>query len=262
MPKRSGCTKQLNKRKYLNLLKKEILKDILHQSGLTKTEKLLLCLGVNPSTPKTITEIKQIGRSAGLADIKSWNVSSFLTSSGGKAVHTGSGWELTKSGVELIQKLTGSLAATHPPPVASSLRDHLKQIKDQQATAFVEEAIACFESKLYRAAVVLSWIGAISVLYEWVVNNKLAAFNMEAKRRNPKWKDANTKDDLALMKEWDFLQILEAISVVGKSVKQELEKCLELRNGCGHPNSLKIGEHYVSAHIEILIMNVCSQFTT
>jgi len=53
----------------------------------------------------------------------------------------------------------------------------------------------------------------------------------------PKWKAAKTVDDLATMKEAEFLSVLEALSIIGKSVKQELDRCLRLRNGCGHPNS-------------------------
>lgn len=53
---------------------------------------------------------------------------------------------------------------------------------------------------------------------------------------------------------------LEAVSVLGKNVKQELQKCLQLRNGCGHPNSLQLADHKVSAHIEDLILNVFAKF--
>ncbi|MNR54217.1 hypothetical protein D3C85_1743630 [compost metagenome] len=62
------------------------------------------------------------------------------------------------------------------------------------------------------------------------------------------------------MKEFDFLQILPAIGVLGKNVKDELEVCLKLRNGCGHPNSLVVGEHKASAHVETLIQNVFAKF--
>ena len=93
-----------------------------------------------------------------------------------------------------------------------------------------------------------------------MVKNKLLEFNAEAKRRDPKWKDAKTRDDLARMNEYDFLNILEATSVLGRSVKQELQNCLRLRNGCGHPNTLNVGENRVSAHIETLILNVFSCF--
>jgi hypothetical protein len=62
------------------------------------------------------------------------------------------------------------------------------------------------------------------------------------------------------MKEADFLVIIEAIAVIGKNVRQELEGCLKLRNGCGHPNSLKLGENKVAAHLETLILNVFAKF--
>jgi hypothetical protein len=39
-------------------------------------------------------------------------------------------------------------------------------------------------------------------------------------------------------------------------VKQELDTALQLRNGCGHPNSLKIGANKVAAHLETLALNV------
>lgn len=146
------------------------------------------------------------------------------------------------------------------PKLAADLRSHLETISDTQILSFVEEAIKCLEAKLYRAAVVLSWIGAVSVLYECTLTNHLSEFNVEAVKRDSKWKNAKTRDDLARMKESDFLDVLEKISVLGGNVKQELKKSLDLRNGCGHPNSLQIGDSIVAAHIELLILNVFSRF--
>jgi hypothetical protein len=62
------------------------------------------------------------------------------------------------------------------------------------------------------------------------------------------------------MQEFDFLNVIESLSIIGKNVKQELEVCLKLRNGCGHPNSLKIGENKVAAHLETIIQNVFVRF--
>jgi len=62
------------------------------------------------------------------------------------------------------------------------------------------------------------------------------------------------------MKEADFLNALESISLIGKNMKQELESCLNLRNGSGYPNSLKFGTRKIAAHIEILILNVFTKF--
>ena len=145
-------------------------------------------------------------------------------------------------------------------PVTDLLLEHLSHTSDPEVYNFVKEAVICFESGFHRAAVVLSWIGALAVLYAHVVASALPAFNQEATKRNSKWKDAKVKDDLSRMSEHEFLQILEATGLVGKSEKQSLENCLKLRNGSGHPNSLRIGENMVSAHLEALILNVFTRF--
>ena len=56
------------------------------------------------------------------------------------------------------------------------------------------------------------------------------------------------------MKEAQFLDCLVAISMIGKNV--ELQNCLDLRNGCGHPSSLRVGPARVTSHIETLLQNV------
>lgn len=243
------------------MLPETILKDLISQSQFVKTDKILIILAVDDRQAKGIKEIKVLATRAGLRTIQRWNVSSLLARSKGLAVRTTNGWELTSAGRQYITKLVGHLSDTPTPKVAASLRAHLSRLSNPNTSKFVEEAITCYESKLFRAAVVLSWVGAIAVLYDYVVSNKLMDFNTEALRRNSKWKPAKTTDDLARMKEHDFLDIIEAISVIGKSVKQELDGCLKLRNGCGHPNSLKIAEHRVAGQIESLILNVFSQFT-
>ena len=48
--------------------------------------------------------------------------------------------------------------------------------------------------------------------------------------------------------------------MIGKNVKQELEGCLKLRNGCGHPNTLKLGPIKVASHLETLGQNVYAVF--
>jgi hypothetical protein len=180
-----------------------------------------------------------------------------LASLNGFAIRSPEGWELTDAGKTEIARMTG--AALQPSP-SSTLRKLLSKLNSPDVAAFIEEAIGSVEAHRYRAAVVLSWVGAMAILYEYVVANELAAFNAEASRRDAKWRTAKTGDDLSRMKEHDFLQILEAISVIGKNVKVELEACLKLRNGCGHPNSLKVAEHRVNSHIETLVLNVYTRF--
>jgi len=39
-----------------------------------------------------------------------------------------------------------------------------------------------------------------------------------------------------------------------------LKTCLDLRNGCGHPNSLKVSVNKSAAHIETLLQNIFEKF--
>ena len=242
------------------MLDSGILKNLLHQSELSNTDKLLLCMALDVEAPKGVKEIKEIARKSGLRKAQDWNVSLYLSRSNGSAIRVDEGWELTTDGKKRVAQLSGSVVSSEVPKIAASLRAHLAGISNADTVAFLDEAIRCFETKLYRAAVVISWVGAASLLYDYAVQHKLNDFNIEAKRRDTKWKDAKNKDDLANMKEYDFLQVLCALSVIGKSVKDELEGCLKFRNGCGHPNSLKIGESRVSGHIESLTLNIFSKF--
>jgi hypothetical protein len=236
------------------------LKDLLSKKEYSRADKLLLVMAVDSARPKSIAEIRTLASNAGLTEAKKWNIADILARSKPNAIRSKDGWELTSDGRRIVSDLAGPYSATVAPKVAAGLRHYLVSVADDQTRDFLEEAVLCLESELYRAAVVLSWVGAVAVLQDHVLNSRLADFNAEAKRRDSKWKDAKTRDDLSRLKEAEFLNILEAISVAGKSVKQELEGCLRLRNGCGHPNTLKIGDAKVAAHLETLIQNVFSRF--
>lgn len=243
------------------MIKKELLKDLLQEKAFTRTEKMLICLAVTPVVPRAIKDIRAHAVDAGLRQAIKWNVSDLLRQADGLAVRTTEGWELTHEGRARIRDLTGVAAGSRTRKVATDLRQRLSSLASPNTKSFVEEAVECLEAGLYRAAIVFSWIGAVAVMQEYVVSNHLFAFNAEGARRDPKYRPAKTTDDLGRIKEYDFLQILAAISVIGNNVKQELEAALKLRNGCGHPNSLKIGEARTAAHVESLLLNVFSRFT-
>ncbi len=242
-------------------LSKDRFHNLLANNDLTRLEKLLLILFWDGEKVKSVKTIQQVGYDNGLKECKNWNISDILGRSGGQAASIVGGWTLTTAGRDyLVNKNLITTKAKVISNEVSDLKTHAATITNPQTQAFIDEAIECLESDLLRAAVVLTWVGAVSLLYDEVVKNHLSAFNTEALRRDSKWKSAKNQDDLTRMKEADFLNVLEAISVIGKNVKQELEQCLKLRNGCGHPNSLKFGLRKVAAHIEILILNVFSKF--
>lgn len=143
---------------------------------------------------------------------------------------------------------------------ADDLLAHAAGIRDDHVRAFVQEAVGCYQNGHHRAAIVLSWAGAVGVLQEKVVSDHLTAFNAEAHRRNPKWNAAVSREDLGEMKEHNLLEVLDAIGVLSKHQKQALQRALTLRNSCGHPTSLAVGPRAVAAHVESLIQNVFLKF--
>lgn len=242
-------------------LSKEEFHLLLAKTDLSRLDKLLLVLFWDAEHPKSSTQIKDIAAANGLKEAKKWNVSDTLSKSKGKATSLKEGWIITTAGKEYLRKQNYiSEKTTLLKNDVADLRSHLSSISNADTLSFINEAISCLEANQNRAAVVYSWIGAVSLLYDHVVNNHLVKFNAESVNRDAKWKTAKNKDDLTRMKEYDFLNVLESISVIGKNLKQELQQCLQLRNSCGHPNTLKIGARKVAAHIEILILNVFSKY--
>ncbi|WKL56119.1 hypothetical protein Q1W73_10450 [Asticcacaulis sp. ZE23SCel15] len=229
------------------------------QRDLRQLDKLLLILATFDS-PCQLKDIVSAAADAGLRINSSWNPSATLMRSKGLAIRLPDGWEISETGKQHLRNLGVTTMSPAAMKVATDLRLHLVKIRNANTKVFVEEAIKCHEAELYRAAVVMSWLAAVDVLHQEVVTNHLTAFNAEAKRIDAKWKTAKTTDDLGRMGEDDFLNRLAAISVLGKNAKEELLKCLKLRNGAGHPNSLKVGQNMVASHLETLLLNVFEVF--
>jgi hypothetical protein len=236
-------------------------KHLAYDEGRSRSERLLILLAT-ADEPMSVGAIMQTALRCGLRVVSKWNVSDILRKSNGYAILTGDGWELTQRGHQVVDVLANAgLQRQAIKRTVADVRQHVGRISSPDAKDFVEEAINCFESGQFRAAVVFSWVGAVSVMYAYVVRDVLQAFNAEARRRDVRWKDARNTDELGRMKEHDFLDVLEAIGSIGKNVKQALQnQCLTLRNACGHPNSLRISENNVAAHLDMLVLNVYSKF--
>ncbi len=241
------------------MLSKDDLKKWLHLRELTQADKLLLILATL-TEPASVAEIGARGEEAGFRLPKNWNPSSVLERTRGKAIRTLRGWELTDAGRQHLRNLGVSKISPAAIQVAIDLRDQLSEIRDDDTRGFVEEAIKCYELEFYRSAVVMSWLAAMHVLHKYVHENHLADFNSEARRVDANWVPAKSTDDLGRMRERGFLDRIAAISVIGPNVKKELISCLDRRNACGHPNSLKIGANMVANHLESLLLNVFRVF--
>lgn len=230
------------------------------QKDLSRADKVLAVLA-SFDEPVSIRKIKIKASVAG-CNMEKWSIPSILQRSKGMTLALPLGHELSEKGYAKLQELGISKLSPAAAKVATDLRKHLGTITNPDTRAFVEEAIQCYEAELFRSAIVMSWLAAMSVLHHAVIESKLVELNAAQKAIDPKWKPAITADDLGLMKESDFLNRLVAISMIGKNAKTQLLHALDLRNGCGHPNSLKVGANATAAHLETLLQNVFDKFAS
>jgi hypothetical protein len=140
------------------------------------------------------------------------------------------------------------------------LEGKLNGLSEPHIRSFVLEAVNCLRGGHLRAGVVLSWIGAIAVLQDYVASKYLAEFNNDAKASGLLKRDARSVSDFSKIKEADFLDSAERIGVLSNAVKKELKVCLDRRNNCGHPNDYVVTETAVAAHIESLIVHVFERY--
>lgn len=189
------------------------------------------------------------------------NFSAVLSRAKGLACRTKQGWQLTQPGEKRMAEVAATCAFGSPVSVqVRQMRGLLDRLRDGNIRAFLAEAIECAERGLFRAAIVLAWIGAIGLLHRRVVERYLATFNEAARRRDRNWTDAQTADDLCRMRDAVFLEVAESISLLGRSLVKQLRWCLDLRNAAAHPSSLEIGANHVNAYLEVLVLNVYQKF--
>ena len=237
---------------------KRELQDWLHREVAMRDK--LLCILASFDEPCQIKDVRRQAAAAGFRIPRGCNPSATLSRAKGYAVRLPEGWQLTEAGTRYLRDLLSSEDTSEASDVVTNLREELKRLEPQETHAFVEEAIAAYENGLYRAAIVMSWVGAIAILQQHVFANHLRAFNAEARRVDAHWRTARSVDGLSRMRDSDFLDRLVALSVIGKDVKTELGHCLARRNSCGHPNSLRVGANTVTHHLEVLLLNVFDRF--
>jgi len=182
-------------------MEKDDLELSIHQTGISIRDKILLCLALQPQAPRKLKHIRLIGAEVGWPQVKKVNLSAYLAQVTGLAAKMPTGWKLTDAGKQHIIQIAKLPAGPVQSLASAKLRVHLAKIKNADVAAFVEESIKSLEYGLLRSAAVFSWVGAVGVLYDHVLKNKLADFNKAgAAKHQGKWKPISTFDNLADMK--------------------------------------------------------------
>jgi hypothetical protein len=245
---------------------------LLAVQGLAKQgqKPAVLLLLSHVEQPAPTMAIRNKGVQIGYRQVTQWNLSAILKSAAndGYVAQLKEGWKLLAPGLK-------SLDTHYSPdaPIVSetrhSLKDHVSKVANAERRAFIEEAIKCFDAKAYRAAIVLSWVGAVYILQEHIIAKQRSSFNAAGVARAAKTAASGTPfvfspvkslKDFGVIAEGDLLQVCQDAGMLHKAEKKMLQDRLDLRNQCGHPNPLEFAEHSVAFHIEQLMLNVYSKY--
>jgi hypothetical protein len=144
--------------------------------------------------------------------------------------------------------------------VTELLHERIQEIPDKDQREYIEEAISCLSpvNNAPRAAIVMAWAGTVYNLRQKIHKQGPAGYArfttlLQAGYKQYK-KPLTTFNDLEDIKDVELLDICEKMDIVkGKSVKKQLEHCLDLRNGVGHPTNVRPGPIRVKAFFEDII---------
>lgn len=239
----------------MSLLPLSTLKEELHKQH--SAENKLLMLLASFDQPTSVKELVTRANEAGFRVPRTWNVSSILQRSKGRAVRTPQGWELQKTGAAALQSIgvdVGRKSTTHE--VATELRILIERIDDPTLSNFLSEVVEACELQLFRSAIVMSWLAAMYQLQTLLIENHLSEFNREMKQIQEKWKPIKRQDQLGKLRESEQLDRMCSVGLFDASIKKELGACLDRRNNCGHPTRIRYGSQTVKHHIEVLLQNV------
>jgi hypothetical protein len=149
-----------------------------------------------------------------------------------------------------------------PAAALESLTEALAQAP-KEYRPYLQEAVACYESALYRAAILMVWAAVVQHLYSVAGSHRggVAAFEAANKKRfgsSRRYREIKKQDDFLYMGERDFIQLGEDVGMFNRNARQMLHQRLELRNLCGHPTQYRPGREETVIFIESLILNILS----
>jgi hypothetical protein len=237
-----------------HLLPLESLKSLLHERHKPLTK--LLAILANFENPASIAQVKDRAKDAGFKIPKPWNVSTTLTRAHGKAIRTPLGWELQPVGQQHLSDHGIQIDSAPLSKAKIALNKLVEEVNEKALRSYLYEVTSAFDANMYRSAIVMSWLAAIFVLQQDLIAMHLKQFNDEMTKVNSSLKKIQRIDQLGSVKESEQLVRMCAIGMFSKSIKKELESCLDRRNSCGHPTDVQYGHATAEHHIEILLNNV------
>lgn len=248
---------------------KRFISDELSRRDLNNQTKLLFCLKALNSESST-AKIRNFAIEMGLRSAAKWNCSTLLGNLEKRSLISKHDkvWQIRSDGEEELSKcikiskldIAGMSKAVNAAVL--SVENQMSKVSDAKHNSFLNEVVVALNAEAFRAATIMMWIGSLHHLQDYTINN----FSKEVRTASVARLSTVKKQHKGITKLSDFeeinenvqLQIFHDAGVIGKTLKNQLIERLNLRNACGHPNSVSITEGVASMHVEFLAANIFS----
>lgn len=170
------------------------------------------------------------------------------------------GYRLHRTLADKLSSQLGSRRAVQQ--TSAELRSLETSFPDGPKKKFLVEAVDCFEAGANRAAIVMTWILTVDHLYDYILANKRAEFNVELAKNPPskKMTRISVKDDFSDLKEGKFIELCRAAGIISNDVRKILDDSLGVRNTAAHPSGVEVARSKAIYVIEDLVVNVIRKF--
>jgi hypothetical protein len=145
------------------------------------------------------------------------------------------------------------------------IADLVPKLPDMAERAYYKEALLCYNTGAFRAAVIMTWNIAYAHLCDHVLAKRLADFNSRWQKSFRGMHKNGAKTIIALddfndmLKESETLVICRDAGIISKNIYAIMHAALARRNTAAHPNNVVIDQLQTDAYIKDLIENAILQ---
>jgi hypothetical protein len=147
--------------------------------------------------------------------------------------------------------------------IEQTLAELPAKLRSESERIYLEETLACYRHRAFRAAIVMVWILAYDHLLGWILadGNRLAKFNEGIAKRNSKKAHTTISrhSDFEELKEDEVVDIVGNLSGITANMKRSLKEKLGRRNMYAHPSTMAVSRHQVDDMISDLVYNIVLQ---
>lgn len=151
--------------------------------------------------------------------------------------------------------------------VEKSLAALPSRLTDETKRKYLTEALSCYKSRCFRAAVLMTWSLAYDHLLNWVLTDagRLAKFNSQLPNKPPfnVGSVVCKREDFEGLTEREVVEICghKNVNVVSTNLKKILIQNLDRRNMAAHPSTIEITQLNAEDTISSMIENIVLKCT-